>query len=64
MTVIGGLVEFLPYIVAWDDDNEEYVATTPAYPTFFYNAPTEKESLMGLKRLIADIDLNDDDEDY
>lgn len=64
MTVIGGLVELLPYIVAWNEDLEEYVATTPAYPLFAYEAPTEKDALNGLKALIADIDLNDDDEEY
>lgn len=59
MTELGGLVEFLPYVVSWSDEDEEYVATTPSYPSLSWLAPTEAEALSGLKDMIAGLDLDE-----
>lgn len=58
MTALGGLVEFFPYIVTWSDEDKEYVAICPSYPSLSYIAATEADALNGLKDLMADIDLD------
>jgi len=60
MTLLGSLVDYFPYIISWDDDAEEYVATTPAYPEMYFRGATEKDAFNGLREVLSVIDLDED----
>lgn len=50
------------YLVVWSDDDGEYVATCPDYPSLSYLAVERRAALTGLDDLIESIDFYEDDE--
>ncbi len=49
-------------VVAWSEEDREYVATSPEWPDLSWLAPTEPEAISGLRAVIRDaIDVLADD---
>lgn len=44
------------YSVVWSDEDQEYVATTPAWPSLSWLDEDEAKALVGLKRLVAEVE--------
>jgi hypothetical protein len=44
------------YSVTWSEEDQEYVATTPAWPSLSWLDADEVKALEGLKRLVAEVE--------
>lgn len=44
------------YSVIWSDADQEYVATTPSWPSLSWLDADKDKALEGLKRLVADVE--------
>lgn len=43
------------YVVRWSDEDAEYVATCPDFPSLSWLAPTRAEALKGIEDMVMDV---------